>query len=38
MLSFVAALALVLADPAELDRVLAKFVLADGRVRYTALQ
>lgn len=38
MFSFVAALTLVLADPAEFDRVLAKFVLADGRVRYGALR
>jgi len=38
MLSVVTAIAFVLADPAELDRVLAKFVLADGRVRYGALR
>jgi hypothetical protein len=38
MLAFVTALAFVLADPAELDRVLSKYVLADGSVRYAALQ
>ncbi|MCX6588585.1 MAG: DUF547 domain-containing protein [Acidobacteria bacterium] len=38
MLPLLTLFALVLADPAEFDRVLAKFVLADGRVRYAALR
>ncbi len=38
MLPLLTTFALVLADPAAFDKVLAKYVLADGRVRYEALK
>ena len=38
MFPIVAALAVVLADPAQFEAVLQKYVLEDGKVRYGALK